>query len=525
MSATLLDGVLLLAIVGAVSGLARRVGLLAPILLVMVGIIMSYLPFVPAFHLEPELVLGGILPLLLYAAAIQTSVPAFRRNLRPIGLLAFGHVLFITLVVGLAVHALVPGIPLAAAFALGAIVSPPDAVAATSIARRIGLPRKTVTILEGESLVNDATALVTLRVAVAATVGAALSWDAALRELAIAAIGGVLIGWVVGWLAAWLHRRTDDALIDNTVSILTPFLAFVPAERFGASGVVAVVVCGMYVGHRRPLLMGPASRLQMDAFWRVTQFLLEGFVFLLVGLQMRGIVDRLSYAWPMVLVVSAAVVGVVVVGRFVWVFPGVYLPRLLPRVRAREPQPSPANVAVVSWAGMRGVVSLAAAFSLPFTFPGRDLLVWVTFVVILVTLVGQGFTLPWFARWLRVSRDDPQADALAEAEVRQAAFRAAQRRLEEEAAKVGAPSYVVERLNALAENRANEAWERLGNPDREPPSEAFRRLRLAMLEAERQEFIDARDRGILPDEVRNRVELEQDLEEMMLSRRRRRDDE
>ncbi|HZC26618.1 MAG TPA: Na+/H+ antiporter [Actinopolymorphaceae bacterium] len=518
MTETLLTAVVLLAVVGVVSGVARRTGLLAPILLVAVGIGMSYLPFAPKIRLDPELVLEAILPLLLYAAAIQVSVPAFKALLRPIAMLAFGHVWFITAVVGLVLHAVVPVVPLAAAFALGAIVSPPDAVAATSIARRLQLPRRVVTILEGESLINDATALVTLRAAVAGATGLALTWADAGREFAVASVGGLLIGGVVGFVAAWLHRLTDDPLLDNTLSILTPFLAFVPAGYVGASGVVAVVVCGLYVGHKRPSLMGAASRLQMDAFWAVTQFLLEGVVFLLVGLQIRSIVDGLSYAWSTVALSTVVVVLIVVLGRFMWVFPAAYAPFLLPQLRAHEAVPPLSSAAVVSWAGMRGVVSLAAASSLPLGFPARDLLVWITFVVIVATLVGQGLTLPWFAHLLRLPRDDRQADLLAEAEVRQEAFRAAERTLAERAGD--APDYVVRRLRQWAEDRANQVWERLGDPTREPPSEAFRRLRRAMIEAERAVFLDARNAGRIPDEVRNQVEHEQDLEELMLARGR-----
>ncbi|MGH3486318.1 MAG: Na+/H+ antiporter [Actinopolymorphaceae bacterium] len=533
MTETLLTAVLLLAVVGLVSGLARRLGLLAPFLLMVVGIGLSFVlglsfvPLGPTVRLEPDLVLEGILPLLLYAAAIRTSLPAFTRLLRPIGLLAFGHVWFITVVVGLVLHALVPQIPLAAGFALGAIVAPPDAVAATAIARRLGLPRRVVTILEGESLINDATALVTLRVAVvavggAATLGSAMTWSDAVVEFVVAAVGGLMFGGVVGVLAAWFHRRTEDPLLDNTVSILTPFVAFVPAAYFGASGVVAVVVCGLYVGHKRPLLMGAASRLQMDAFWRVTQFLLEGLVFLLVGLQLRAIVAAVSESWPTVVAVTAAVVGTVLVGRFVWVIPGAYAPFLIPWVRRREDPPPPANVALVSWAGMRGVVSLAAAFSLPFDFPARELLIWITFVVIAVTLLGQGLTIPVVVRLLGVRRDDRQTDVLAEAEVRQAALRAAQRALADH--RGDAPDHVVERLDAWAEARANQVWERLGDPAREVPAEAFRRLRRRMIEAERRVFIEARNAGRIPDEIRRQVELEQDLEELMLARGRE-DDE
>lgn len=517
MTEHLLDGVLLLAVVGLVYGLARRIGLLAPILLVVFGIALSFVPGWPQLRLDPELVLEGILPLLLYIAAVRTSVPAFRRNLGSISLLAFGHVLFIAALVGLVLHAVVPRIPLAAAFALGAVVAPPDAVSATAIARRLRLPRQVVTILEGESLVNDATALVTLRIAVAAATGLAVSWGHAGRELAVAVLGGLLIGGAVALLAAFLHRRTDDPLLENTISLLTPFLAFVPANYIGASGVVAVVTCGLYLGHRRPGLMGPDARLQVDAVWRVTQFLLEGALFLLVGLQMRSVVEALSFDWPLVVGATAAVVAAVVIGRFVWVFPGAYLPALLRRGRGRLPAPL-ANVAIVSWAGMRGVVSLAAAFSLPLTFPGRDLLVWIAFVIIIVTLVGQGLTLPWLVRVLRLRSDDPRADLLAEAEVRQEALRAARRRLEHE--RGNAPDYVVERLRSWAEDRANQVWERLGDPHHEPPTEAFRRLRLSMITAERHVFVKARDVGQIPEEVLRQVELELDLEELMLARGR-----
>lgn len=518
MTATLFNGVVLLALVALVSGLARRLGLLRPILLLVVGIALSYVPFVLNIDLDPDLVLEGILPLLLYVAAIQISVPAFRRNRGPIGWLAFGHVLFVAGAVGFAVHALVPAIPLAAAFALGAIVGPPDAVSATAIARRIGLPRRLVTILEGESLINDATALVSLRVAVAAATGATVTWQSGSLELVGAAVGGAAIGAITGRLAAWIHRRTDDPLIDNTVSILTPFLAFLPAERLDTSGVVAVVVCGMYVGHRRPLLMGAASRLQMDAFWRVVQFLLEGVVFLLVGLQIRYIVEGLTYSTPTIVVATLVTVGVVIVGRFAWVWSGGWLKQLA--IRGRGPSRSwVREQAVIGWAGMRGVVSLAAASGLPHDFPARDLIIWVTFVVIVVTLVGQGLTLPALVRWLKVPRDDPQQDLVLEAEARQAAFRAGAEQLER-STEGAEPSELVDELRRLAEARAHRAWERLGDPSREPPSETFRRLRLRMVEAERAALLEQRNSGALPDELLGPMLTELDLDELLLSRRR-----
>ncbi|HEX6075723.1 MAG TPA: Na+/H+ antiporter [Micromonosporaceae bacterium] len=512
----------LVALVVAVSAVAKRLGVLAPILLVAVGIAVSFVPGIPAVQLDPELVLVGVLPPLLYVAAIETSVPAFRYNLRPILLLAVGLVLFTTVVVGLVLHAVVPQIPLAAAFALGAVVAPPDAVAATAVGRRIGLPRRIVTILEGESLINDATALVTLRIAVAAAVGQAVTFADFAGGLALAAVGGLLVGGAVAWLLALLHRRAVDPLLDNSLSLLTPFVAYAAAEAIHASGVVAVVVTGLYLGHRWPVLMSAASRLQMSAFWGMVRFLLEGSVFLLVGLQLREVVDSLRVSPQTVVVATVAVVAAAVLSRFAWVYPATYLARLVPRLRDRDPSPSPRIPAVIGWAGMRGVVTLAAAFSLPLRtpagepFPGRDLMVWLAFAVIIATLLLQGATLPAVARLLKVPRDDPAQDLLAEAAVQYEASRTALEHLD---AQAGAASpEVVQRLREQVRRRADHAWERLGSQQRETPVSAYRRLRLVMLEAERGVFRRARDSGQIPEEVMRQAQRDMDLEESIITR-------
>ena len=304
--------VLLIAVVVATSVLARRIGVLSPILLVIVGIGVSFVPGVLEIQLEPEVVLLGILPPILYVAALETSVPAFKFNLRPILLLAVGLVLFTTAAVGFTLKMLLPGVPLAMCLALGAVVAPPDAVAATAVARRIGLPRRIVTVLEGESLINDATALVTLRVAVAAAVGAAMDTWSIVGQASIAVLGGIAIGVVGGIVVGFIHKRITDPLIDNAVSLLTPWVVFLPAESIHASGVVAVVVAGLSLGHRMPTLMSAGSRLQMDAFWRMVKFLLEGAVFLLVGLQIRSLVDGVDRSLFTVGAL-AAVIGVVIV--------------------------------------------------------------------------------------------------------------------------------------------------------------------------------------------------------------------
>jgi monovalent cation/hydrogen antiporter len=526
----LLTVVGLAAVVTAVSAVARRLGLLAPILLVLVGIVLSLVPGVPQVRLEPDLVLVGILPPLLYVAAVQTSVPAFRLKLRPILLLAVGLTLFTTVAVGLVLHAVIPALPLAATFALGAIVAPPDAVSASAVAARVGLPRRLVTVLEGESLVNDATALVTLRVAVGAVTGTAASmvgWGGAGRiawSAILAAGGGLVIGLAVAVVVAFIHRRVTDPLLDNALSLLTPFLAFFPAEAIHASGVVAVVIAGLYLGHRWPLLMSAASRLQMEAFWRMVRFLLEGAVFLLVGLQLRMIVRQLHQPFPVVAAATAAVIGTVIACRFVYVFPALWLPRwLVPGIRRREPmKPGWRYPTVVSWAGMRGVVTLAAAFSLPrlahgLPFPGRDLFQWLAFAVIIVTLVVQGLTLPAVVRRVRIAGDDPRQDALVEAAVQNRATQAALDRLTELSTDLDPPEYVTDRLRRLAQSRTNQAWERLGDPER-APSLLYRRLRQGMIEAEREVFLDARNAGRIPAEVADRAQRDMDLEESLISR-------
>jgi CPA1 family monovalent cation:H+ antiporter len=471
-------------------------------------------------ELDPEFVIIGVLPPLLYVAALETSVPAFRFNLRPILLLAVGLVLFTTAAVGLVVHAMLPTVPLAVCLALGAAVAPPDAVATTAVARRIGLPRRIVTILEGESLLNDATALVVFRVAVAAAIGAAVGpWEIG-EQVLLAAGGGLLVGAVAAVVLGYLHRKTKDPLLDNALSLLAPFVVAVAAEVVHASAVVAVVVTGLYLGHRLPTLMSAASRLQMGAFWRMVTFLLEGLVFLLVGLQLRHVLADLHTPAATVVAVTAAVLATVIVARFVWIYPSTYLPRRIPRIRRRDPPPPLAVPTVVAWAGMRGVVTLATALALPATLAGgapypRDLFVWLAFAVIMGTLVLHGLTLPAFARRMRLTPDDPTQDVLAEAATQQAASRAARAALDRHAD--GAPQLVVERLRALTEQRSNTAWERLGR-DRETPSAAYVRLRRLMLEAEREVFRAARDEGRIPEEVLVRVQRDMDLEESLLER-------
>lgn len=519
----------------AVAALARRYALSGPLILVVAGLGVSYLPGVPDYTIDPDVALLLILPPLLYSAALESSYLGIRANLRPIGLLSIGAVLFTTVAVGLTVHALIPGLGLPLSFALGAIVAPPDAVAATAIGRRVGLPRRLVTILAGESLVNDATALTAYRVAVAAAVGGSFSLLSGLGQFLLAALGGVAIGLLVAYVVTGLNRMLRDPLVENTTALLTPFVAYLAAENeyVHTSGVLSVVVAGLFIGHRSPRQSSYASRLQSRSLWRMVDFLLESVVFALIGLQLRSVVEALNAgerSSEEVIRVAVIVTAVVIVGRFVWVFPATYLPRKFNRrIADRDPGPPWQGPFVLSWAGMRGVVSLAAAFGLPLTLddgtplPGRDVVLFITFVVVIATLVLQGFTLPALIRRLGVVAAESAADNLAEAGAQQSAADAAIARLADLLA-AGAdqvPEDVVNRLRERAELRALQAWERLGDtgPNRvETPQEAYRRLRREMLAAERAVFVELRDAGRIDDEVLRRVQEELDLEEAILAR-------
>lgn len=524
-------------LVGAtgVAWLARKARLSVPIVLVVVGLMVSYLPGVPDYRLEPELVLVVILPPLLYSAALDSSYLAMRAHLVKIGSLSVGLVLFSTVAVGMVVHLVVPSLPLAVSFALGAIVAPPDAVAAVAMARRMDLPRTMVTILVGESLFNDATALTVYRVAIAAVVGEGVSLLGGVGNFLLAAVGGVAVGLVLGPIIHWLRRRLHDTLVESALSLLVPFVAYLAAESFGASGVLAVVVVGLYLGHRSSQATF-ATRLQDDALWKMIDFLLEAIVFALIGLQLPSVLHGLREESAAALAgYAAAVLATMVLARFAWVYAAAYLPwwlrgRLDGRLKLRGAhRPSPRGSAVVSWAGMRGVVSMAAAVAIPVTahgapFPDRDLLVFLTMCAVLGTLLLQGVTFPALIRRMRVSGGaQAYRDDLAEADTQHRAARAASELLEEIATGEDAPpDHIVARLRALGEHRELGAWERLGGGTgpggAETPSAAYRRVRRRMLAAERDTFVAMRDQRRIDDEVLRRVLRELDLEEAQIAR-------
>ncbi|QFZ23755.1 Na+/H+ antiporter [Saccharothrix syringae] len=511
---------LLLLLVGSllVTAGARRVGWSAPLVLVGVGLAVSFIPGLPEFALEPELVLVLVLPPLLYSAALDSSYHNIRANLRPIGLLAVGLVLATTVAVGWVAHLALPDLSLWSALVLGAVVAPPDAVAAVAIGRRLNLPRRTMTLLTGESLINDATALTAYKVAVTAATGAAATWVDGTTTFAVSAGGGVVVGLVIGVAVRWLRDRLDDGVLESSLGMLVPFGAYVLAEELHASGVLAVVVAGLYIGHYAPR-SSYYTRLQDTAVWRSVDVLLESFVFALIGLQLKTVVDDVEVTAGLLWAAGAVLLATILV-RFVWMYPAAYLPRWLSRrVREREKAPGWRGVTVISWAGMRGVVSLAAAAALPLDVPGRDVILFCAFVVTVGTLLLQGMTLPWVIRKLDHRGDEERTDALAEAQVQHAAAQAAVERLDEVVDSGDeAPDHVVQRLRVLAEHRGNAAWERLGRQEDESPAAAFRRLRRTMLDAEREVFVEARDEGRIDDEVLVRVLRELDLEEAAITR-------
>ena len=397
----------LLAATTALLALAPRLRIPYPILLVLGGLALGFVPGMPDFELPPQLVLVGVLPPLLYSSAFFTSLRDLRANARPIGLLAIGLVLMTIVAVAAVAHAAV-GLSWATAFVLGAVVAPTDPIAATAISRRLGVPRRIVVIVEGESLVNDATALVALRVAVVAAVSGTFSlWNAGLRFVVVVA-GGLAVGLAVGYVVRQVRRRIDDPPVEVTISLLTGYFAFIPADLLHVSGVVAVVTAGVYLGWHTPELTSPDSRLLGDSMWEITTFVLNALLFVLLGLQLPSILDALQGEAAGTLLWWAAVVSVtVIVARIVWVFPATYLPRWLSaRVRARDPVSAVAVPRRISWMGLRGAVSLAAALSIPAVtssgapFPDRDLVIFLAFSVIIATLVVQGLSLPAVIRLL-----------------------------------------------------------------------------------------------------------------------------
>ncbi|MEV3994317.1 Na+/H+ antiporter [Streptomyces halstedii] len=517
--------VALVAVSAAVAGAARRTPVPAPLMLVAAGLVASYVPGVPAYTLDAHVVLPLLLPPLLYTAAVDSSYLDLRANLRPVALLSVGYVLFATFAVGALAYLLVPGLPLTAALVLGAVIAPPDAVTAAAIARRVGLPARVTTILQGESLVNDATAITAFKVALAAAVGEGMTWGAGVGDFLLAAVGGIGVGLLLMVPLHWLRTHLGEALLQNTLSLLIPFVAYAAAERVHASGVLAVVVVALYLGHRA-WQVDFATRLQEAAVWKMVGFILESAVFALIGLQLRSVVKGLgTYGLGQAFGYALAVFATVVVVRFVWVYPAMYLPLWLSRrIRGREPAMPWTSPLIVSWAGMRGVVSLAVAASVPMltqngsAFPDRNLLLFLAFTTVIGTLVVQGLTLPLLVRVLKLPGRDTRAETLAEAQAQSEASSAAEARLDGLLSDPRnlLPEPLADRLRHVLERRRNSVWERLGAADPvtgESADDTYRRLAREAIEAEREVFVRLRDERRLDDEMLRVLLRRLDLEE------------
>jgi CPA1 family monovalent cation:H+ antiporter len=514
---------LLLAVV-ALSVAARRLRVPYPILLVVGGLALGLIPGLPEVTLEPDLVLVVFLPPLLYVSAFFANLRDLRADLRTISLLSVGLVIATAFAVGAVAHELV-GLSWAAALTLGAIVSPTDPLAATQILRRLNAPRRVSTVLEGEGLINDGTALVLYRAAIGAAVGGAFSAaDAGLR-LVLAPAGGVAIGLAVGWLVAWVRRRIDDTPTEITISIFTGYAAYLPAEALGVSGIIAAVTAGIYLGWRGPELASASTRLEGFAFWEILVFLLNSLLFILIGLQLPLVLDGLGDRSIASLAgYAVAVSGAVIAMRFAWVFITTAIIRAVDRRAVqRTRRASWRTRVIVAWCGMRGAVSLAAALAIPIEtdagapFPGRDLVIFLTFAVILATLVLQGLSLPWLIRRLGV-RDDGLEEQ-EELKARLAASKAALARIDALAEEDWTRPDSVERMRNFYEWRTRRFAARAGRIEDdgyEEQSSAYQRMVREVLEAQRRAVVRLRNQGVISNDVMHRIERELDLEDSRL---------
>ena len=504
----------LLLALGALLALTPTLRLPLPILLVFGGIVLGFVPGLPDVMLAPDVVLVAVLPPLLYSGAFFTSLRDLRTNRRPIAFLAFGLVAATMGTVAVVAHAWIC-LPWAVAFTLGAVVSPTDALAATEIAGRLGAPRRVVSLIEGESLVNDGTALVLYRAAVGAAIGGTFSLLDTSADIVVDVIGGIAIGLAVGWVVRQVRRRLDDPPIEVAIAVLSGYFAYLPATAIGVSGVLAAVTIGVYMGWHTPELTNERTRLTGDAFWEILVFLVNALVFGLVGLQLRSIVDLLS-GTPMSTLVgySLLVSATVILTRIVLLPVFTYVPRWAFRsIREHDPYPPWQYPAVISWAGIRGAVSLVAALALPSDFPHRPLIVFLTFGVIVATLMLQGLTLPWLIRVLDVSDDGGAEREEAKARIRTA--EAALARLEELLEEGTVHPKTAERLRGSLGFRRDRFRARFDDGDDgaiEERSATYQRVTRELLAAEHAALLTLRNEGVIDDNVMQRVQRDLDLE-------------
>src|SRR5215510_9842390 len=515
----------LLAVLVAAALIARRLNTAPSIVLVLAGVALALVPGLPRIELAPEFVLLVILPPLIYSAGVQMSWREFRFNLRPISLLAFGCVIFTTCAVATAAHYGL-GLPWAVGFLIGAIVAPPDVVAPLAIARPLGLPRRLLVVLEGEGLANDATALILYRFAVVAISTGTFSFPQAAGTFAAIVVGEIAWGIGIGWLSLHARRLAHDPRVEIVLSLMTPYLAYWVPEHFGGSGVLATVATGLYVSWNGPLLISSATRLQGVFFWDLIIYVIEGFVFLITGLQARTLVEKAQTFSLRELVIAVAVTtAIIIVARFIWVYPATYLPRWLsPALRKRDPSPPWTYTFVIAFTGVRGVVSLAAALAIPLTlasgapFPHRDLILFITFGVILLTLVGLGLTLPLVIRWLKLGHDretEEEQEYARELVARHEAMEAALHQVEEDARARGLSDDMLALARARHETRSqqfprtvDEGW---------GAAKLGAHLRMDLITAERDYVNRLLREGKITDETRRKIERELDLEEASIA--------
>ena len=528
MTATIQTLLLLLAIGVAVALLAHRLKVAPSILMVIAGIALALVPGLPSIELAPEFVLLVILPPLIYSAGVSMSWREFRFNLRPIALLAFGCVVFTTCAVAIALHYLL-GWQWGVAFLLGAIVAPPDVVAPLAIARRLGMPRRLVVVLEGEGLANDATALILYRFAVAAVATDTFSLGKATGTFALIVAGEIVWGIAAGWLSLRLRHWARNPRAEITLSLMTPYLAYWVPEHLGGSGVLATVAAGLYVSWNGPLLISASTRLQGIFFWDLIIYVIESLIFLITGLQARTLLEKAHWFSIRDLLIAVAITtAVVIVARFAWVFPATYLPRWLsPSLRARDPSPPWTYPFLLSFTGVRGVVSLAAALAIPLAtaagepFPSRDLILFVAFGVIIITLVGQGLMLPSMVHWLGLThegRAEQRRERDAELAARAQALDAARDRLEAIAAERQLSGEALDLLRARHEQRMRQLPKNMD--DGLELARLSNDLRIDLIDAERRFLHQLLRDGKLTDESRRRIERELDLEEESIACRK-----
>jgi CPA1 family monovalent cation:H+ antiporter len=508
----------LLAAVAVLSLLARRINLPYPTVMVLAGLAVCFIPHLPQIRLDPHVVFLIFLPPLLYAAAWDMPWREFRENLRPILLLAVGFVLFTAAAVAVVMHYAIPDLPWAAAIAFGAIVSPPDAVAATAILSRLGVPNRVRVILEGESLVNDASGLTLYGIALGVASSGSISVGREVGQVAILVGGGIAIGLVMGWIATWIHRKLDDPLAETVITLLSPYAAFLPAEAVHASGVLATVVMGLYVSRKAAHLFSPRLRQSARAVWDTMTFMLNGLVFVLIGLQLRFVLAHISGESPLKLAgLVLLLTAVLVVARIAWVFPVSYLPRKLGGQSRQKPMPNWRRLFLVAYTGMRGVISLAIALSLPVTldsgaeFPQRGLIIFLTFGVIMTTLIFQSLTLPGLVKALKLNAGDELRCEEREARLQVAG--AAITRLDELSESANTPKHELNRIRDYYQAQVD-GLTQAKDDDCLPPETPLRFIHRQLIDVERKKLLELYGRDVINEAVLGRIENDLDLEEL-----------